>query len=102
MSSTRRDFIKANAVATAVAAACVGAVLLIAPRGLPGRILGVIWLLPLLLFPVPRPEHGDYWLTLLDVGQGLSAVVDRKSTRLNSSHRSTSYAGFRLQKKNEK
>ncbi|NCF81849.1 MAG: DNA internalization-related competence protein ComEC/Rec2 [Proteobacteria bacterium] len=65
--------------ATAVAAACVGAVLLIAPRGFPGRILGVIWLLPLLSFPVPRPEHGDYWLTLLDVGQGLAAVVRTRS-----------------------
>jgi competence protein ComEC len=57
----------------------VGAVLLIAPRGFPGRILGVIWLLPLLLSPVPRPEHGDYWLTLLDVGQGLAAVVRTRS-----------------------
>ncbi len=61
--------------AWALAAACVGAVLLIAPRGVPGRALGVIWLLPLLLLPVPRPEQGDYWLTLLDVGQGLAAVV---------------------------
>ncbi len=65
--------------ALVLAAACVGAVLLIAPRGFPGRALGVIWLLPLLLFPAPRPEHGDYWLTLLDVGQGLAAVVRTRS-----------------------
>lgn len=65
--------------ALALAAACVGAVLLIAPRGFPGRILGIIWLLPLLLLPVSRPEHGDYWLTLLDVGQGLAAVVRTRS-----------------------
>jgi len=65
--------------ALALAAACVGAVLLIAPRGFPARALGVIWLLPLLLLPVPRPEHGDYWLTLLDVGQGLAAVVRTRS-----------------------
>ncbi len=65
--------------ALALAAACVGAVLLIAPRGFPARLLGVIWLLPLLLLPVPRPEQGDYWLTLLDVGQGLAAVVRTRS-----------------------
>lgn len=65
--------------ALAVAAACVGAGLLIAPRGLPGRVLGVIWILPLLLLSSPRPEHGAYWLTLLDVGQGLAAVVRTRS-----------------------
>jgi competence protein ComEC len=65
--------------ALALAAACVGAVLLIAPRGFPARALGVIWLLPLLLLPVPRPQHGEYWLTLLDVGQGLAAVVRTRS-----------------------
>lgn len=65
--------------ALALAAACVGAVLLIAPRGFPARVLGVIWLLPLLLLPVPRPQHGGYWLTLLDVGQGLAAVVRTRS-----------------------
>ena len=63
----------------ALAAAGVGALLLIAPRGFPGRALGVIWLLPLLLLPVPRPQQGDYWLTLLDVGQGLAAVVRTRS-----------------------
>jgi competence protein ComEC len=63
----------------AVAAACVGAVLLMAPRGFPGRVLGVLWLLPLLLLPVPGPAEGDYWLTLLDVGQGLAAVIRTRS-----------------------
>jgi competence protein ComEC len=63
----------------ALAAACVGALLLIAPRGFPGRILGLVWLLPLLLYAVPRPQPGDYWLTLLDVGQGLAAVVRTRS-----------------------
>jgi len=65
--------------ALTVAAACVGAMLLIAPRGIPGRVLGILWLLPLLSLPVPRPKHGDYWLTLLDVGQGLAAVVRTRS-----------------------
>ena len=63
----------------AIGAACVGVLLLIAPRRFPARWLGVIWLLPLLLLPAPRPEHGAYWLTLLDVGQGLAAVVRTRS-----------------------
>lgn len=55
--------------------AVIGIVLLIAPRGLPARWLGVIWLLPALLVASPRPRDGEFWFTLLDVGQGLSAVV---------------------------
>lgn len=49
--------------------------LLLAPRGLPGRWLGLVLLLPLVLVRPPSPPHGELWLTLLDVGQGLSAVV---------------------------
>jgi len=53
----------------------IGIVWLLSPGGLPGRWLGVIWLLPLVLVRPPSPEQGDMWFTLLDVGQGLSAVV---------------------------
>jgi competence protein ComEC len=63
----------------AIGAAGVGALLLIAPRRFPARAVGMIWLLPLLLLPAPRPERGAYWLTLLDVGQGLAAVVRTRS-----------------------
>lgn len=59
----------------ALVAACVGVCLLLAPRALPGRALGVLWLLPLLANSAPRPHRGDVWLTVLDVGQGLAAVV---------------------------
>lgn len=58
-----------------IAAAAVGVVLLIAPRGLPGRWLGAVWLLPALLIAPPRPAPGELWFTLLDVGQGLAAVA---------------------------
>jgi competence protein ComEC len=57
------------------AAAFVGVVLLLAPRGVPGRGLGLVALLPLMLVRPPVPPLGDAWFTLLDVGQGLSAVV---------------------------
>jgi competence protein ComEC len=54
--------------------ALAGAAWLLAPRGVPGRWLGVLGLLPLLL-AAPTPESGGFRLTLLDVGQGLAAVV---------------------------
>jgi len=50
-------------------------ILLLAPRGLPGRWLGLPLLLPLWLLRPPPPLSGEAWFQLLDVGQGLSAVV---------------------------
>lgn len=52
-----------------------GFLLLQLPRSFPGKWLGLFWLLPLLLFKPPVPLSGDYWMTLLDVGQGLALVV---------------------------
>ncbi len=57
------------------AAAFVGVVVLLAPRGLPGRWTGWVMLAPLLLLKPPAPAPGQAELTLLDVGQGLAAVV---------------------------
>jgi competence protein ComEC len=53
----------------------VGAALLLAPRGWPARWVGAAWLLPLLVVRPPAPAAGEAWFTLLDVGQGLAAVV---------------------------
>lgn len=53
-----------------------GILLLLAPRGIPARWLGLILLLPALTVQAPRPAPGEVWLTLLDVGQGLAAVVE--------------------------
>lgn len=55
--------------------AFLGVALLLAPRGLPGRWLGLPLLLPLVLVRPAAPGPGVAWFTLLDVGQGLSAVV---------------------------
>jgi competence protein ComEC len=61
--------------AWAWAAAFAGVLVLLAPRGLPGRMTGWVMLTPLLLL-APRPPHpGQAEVTLLDVGQGLAAVV---------------------------
>ena len=59
----------------AALAGVVGSILLLAPRGLPGRYLGVVFLMPLFVSLPPAPAVGRVWFTLLDVGQGLSAVV---------------------------
>jgi competence protein ComEC len=56
--------------------ALIGAALLLAPRGLPGRWLGIVFISPIVLNSAPRPEPGAYWLTTLDVGQGLAMVVE--------------------------
>lgn len=53
----------------------VAVLLILAPRGIPGRWLAVIFVLPLLLWQAPKPDIGTIWFSLLDVGQGLSAVV---------------------------
>ena len=58
-----------------LAAAAVGILLLLAPRGWPGRWFGVVWFLPLFYSHPPAPAPGEIWFTLLDVGQGLAAVV---------------------------
>lgn len=56
-------------------AAIPAVILLLAPRGLPGRWLGLIWLLPALLVTPPTPAAGEFRMTLLDVGQGLATVI---------------------------
>jgi len=62
---------------TFVAAICagLGAAILLLPRGVPGRWLGWFWVLPLLAPNTMQPATGVLRLAVLDVGQGLSAVV---------------------------
>lgn len=63
-------------------AAWLAAALLLAPRGLPGRWLGLPLLAPLVLVRPSAPAPGEAWFTLLDVGQGLSAVVRTRDRTL--------------------
>ncbi len=58
-----------------LAAAFIGIALLLAPRGWPARWMGAVWLLPMFLVRPPGPAAGEVWFALLDVGQGLAAVV---------------------------
>ncbi len=55
--------------------ALLGVALLLMPRGVPGRWLGFFLLLPLLFPSRDVPAQGEFRLYLLDVGQGLSALV---------------------------
>jgi len=59
-----------------VAAGIAGTLWLLAPRGLPGRAGALVWLLPLFIVRPAPPPHGGFRLTVLDVGQGLSAVIE--------------------------
>lgn len=61
--------------AWALAAAVAGVVLLLAPRGLGVRAAGLGLMVPLFWPPVPGLAGGAYRVTVLDVGQGLAAVV---------------------------
>jgi len=60
----------------AVAVALVGIALLVAPRGVPARALGIVALLPLFCVRPLAPEPGAFRMTVLDVGQGLAVVVE--------------------------
>jgi competence protein ComEC len=62
-------------VAWTLLPAAAGILLLFAPRGIPGRGLGLLLMLPMIRVMPLAPGHGEAWVTLLDVGQGLSTVV---------------------------
>lgn len=59
----------------AVLLALASAFWLTLPRGVPGKALASLLLLPLLWPALERPRHGEAELWLLDVGQGLALVV---------------------------
>lgn len=59
-----------------VVLALLGFVLLIMPRGVPGRWLGFVFLLPVFCWQPERPSVGAFRLTTLDVGQGLASVIE--------------------------
>ncbi|MEP6941669.1 MAG: DNA internalization-related competence protein ComEC/Rec2 [Betaproteobacteria bacterium] len=61
--------------AWAAIAGVVGVFWLLAPRGVPGRVFGALWLLPLFLTTPLLPSPGAFRLIVLDVGQGLAVLV---------------------------
>ena len=59
-----------------LAAGALGALIVLAPRGLLARWLGLLWMLPLVMVRPAPLEPGAYRVTVLDVGHGLSVVVE--------------------------
>lgn len=53
----------------------IGAFILLSPRGMVGRYMGFIWILPLFCMRPASVLMNTAKVTILDVGQGLSAVV---------------------------
>ena len=63
----------------ALVIAIPGILLLLAPRGIPARWLSLIMFLPLIVIASKKPETGTINLTVLDVGQALSLVVQTQN-----------------------
>ncbi|MCX4137834.1 DNA internalization-related competence protein ComEC/Rec2 [Paraburkholderia sp. SEWSISQ10-3 4] len=59
-----------------LAAAAVGVLWCLAPRGWPLRWAAPLTWLPLLMPAPPGPPHGSFRVTALDVGQGTSVLVE--------------------------
>ncbi|HSG21772.1 MAG TPA: DNA internalization-related competence protein ComEC/Rec2, partial [Azonexus sp.] len=59
----------------AALAATLGVAVCLLPRSMPGRLLGFTLLIPALFWPVEKPAEAEAWIDVLDVGQGLAAVV---------------------------
>lgn len=55
--------------------ALLGGFILLLPRGIPLRLLGLAGFLPMLFFMPEKPISGAMKVTVLDVGQGLSVVI---------------------------
>ncbi|MGQ9686009.1 MAG: ComEC/Rec2 family competence protein, partial [Thiobacillaceae bacterium] len=65
----------AHAGSVAVVLALLGAALLLLPSGMPARWLGLVMFMPLLFPRLDAPAAGEFWVSVLDVGQGLAVVV---------------------------
>ncbi len=63
-------------------AGVVGIAWLMAPRGVPGRVFGLVWLVPLFVIVPTLPAAGTFRMTVLDVGQGLAVLVQTQNHAL--------------------
>ena len=54
---------------------------LLAPPGWPARAVGLVFVVPLFVWPPERPASGELWITAIDIGQG-SAVLIEASNRV--------------------
>jgi competence protein ComEC len=66
----------------AVLAGIAGVLVCLAPRGLPGRFLGLVALVPMFAWRPLPPAPSTFRMTVLDVGQGTAIVVRTHSHAL--------------------
>ncbi|TMH38166.1 MAG: DUF4131 domain-containing protein [Betaproteobacteria bacterium] len=84
----------------------LGVLWMLAPRGVPGRALGVVWLVPSFVIVPVLPPPGAFRVIVLDVGQGLAVLVQTHAmlrsigvARLDAmivSHQDTDHSGGTL------
>ncbi len=60
----------------------IGAFILLLPRAVPGKWLAVILFLPLLFPRLDKPQANEFDIAIIDVGQGLSALVKTQNHAL--------------------
>lgn len=60
-------------------AAIIAVLLMLTPRSLKLRLVGLLWLLPVVFVHKDLPALGKFYYTVLDVGQGLATVVRTKN-----------------------
>lgn len=54
----------------------VSVLLLLLPKQVPGKYFGFAGFMPLFLFHHQTPRHGELWMHMFDVGQGLSILFE--------------------------
>lgn len=62
--------------------AFAGFLFMLLPKGFPARWLGLIAMLPALLFAPEKPNQGEFTFTLLDAGQGMASVIQTQNHTL--------------------
>jgi len=67
---------------TALVLACIGAFWLLLPRAAPGKVLALLLFLPLLMPNLDLPRQGEARISVIDVGQGLSVLVQTRDHAL--------------------
>ncbi len=91
---------QAAAPVWAIVLAVFGVLWLLLPRGFPQRWLGLILLVPMLIVHPQHPKNGEMKVAVLDVGQGLSVVIQTANHTLlyddGPSYSSQSDAGSKI------
>ena len=62
--------------------AFIGILVVVLPKGFPARFLGILLILPAVIFQTEKLETGEFNYTLLDVGQGYASVLRTQNHNL--------------------